>query len=537
VSVADRAAEALRSGRVLLRSGALHPEPPGRLVRMLGAYRHWGATLGGAFATAAARYGDRVALVDELGPLSYTQLDRRTDAVALGLRAAGIGPGHVVGVMCRNHRYFLDVTGGLAKIGADALYCNTGFAGPQLHDVMAREHADLLVHDDEFTDVARAAGVDRRIVAWGGEDDDGEHLERMIDTFRGAPAPSRPRRAGRTIILTSGTTGTPKGAAREQTTGVGPAAAMLERIPYRAREPMVVAAPCFHSWGFANALVGLLLGDTLVLERTFDPEATLAAIARNRAATLVAVPVMLLRILELAPDVRARHDTASLRLVPLSGSSLPGDLATRFMDEFGEVVYNLYGSTEVGFVSVATPADLRAAPATAGRPPAGTTVRLLDDGGRAVGPGETGRIFVRSDLLFEGYTDGATKTVVDGYMHTGDTGHVDAAGLLFVDGRDDDMIVSGGENVFPGEVEDVLAHHPDVQEAAVVGVPDAEFGHRLHAYVVTRPGAGADADELRAHVRTRLARHKVPREITFVGELPRNATGKVRRSDLPGSGS
>nr|MDP9336417.1 AMP-binding protein [Actinomycetota bacterium] len=347
----------------------------------------------------------------------------------------------------------------------------------------------------------------------------------------GPPLP-RPVRDGRIIILTSGTTGPPKGAFVAATPHPGAALALLERLPYRSHERMVVAAPCFHSWGFANATTSLLFGDTMVLERQFDPQRSLALIARHRAEVLVAVPVMLLRILELPAEVRARYDTSSLRFVPLSGSALPGDLATRFMDAFGDVIYNLYGSTEVGSVTVAMPPDLRAAPTTAGRPPRGTLIRLLDEDGREVPSGSSGRIFVRGPLTFSGYTDGGSKSVIDGFMHTGDTGHVDRDGRLFVDGRDDEMIVSGGENVFPGEVEDVIARHPDIVEAAVVGVPDPEFGSRLKAFVVARTAGALDAEAVREHVRMNLARFKVPRDVEFVEELPRNGTGKVMRSEL-----
>jgi fatty-acyl-CoA synthase len=202
------------------------------------------------------------------------------------------------------------------------------------------------------------------------------------------------------------------------------------------------------------------------------------------------------------------------------------------MDEFGDNLYNLYGSTEVGWVTIATPADLRADPSTAGRPPLGTTVRLLDDDGRPVPTGQVGRIFVQSDLLFDGYTGGGSKEVIDGLMTTGDTGRFDEAGRLHVEGRDDEMIVSGGENVFPLEVEDLIASHPDVVEAAVVGVEDAELGQALKAFVVVRAGASLTADDVRALVRSNLARFKVPREVVFVDALPRNATGKVRKVDL-----
>jgi fatty-acyl-CoA synthase len=526
----DRLAGTLHSARVLARTGILHATRPVRVAHMIGAARHWGPSIGGVVAAAGARYGDRIAIVDERGTVTFAQLDARTDALARGLQSSGVHAGDMVGVLCRNHRYFVEATVALAKLGADVLFLNTGFSGPQLREVMQREGATALIHDDEFGDVAVDAEIAARYVAWS--DHTTFQLDALADAHAMGPVPPRPARESRTILLTSGTTGTPKGAsqgATDDTSGL----ALLERIPYHARETMVVAAPGFHAWGLTNMVVGLLLGNTLVLARRFDPERTLELIAVHRAQVLVAVPVMLLRIVDLPDDVRQRYDTSSLRFVPLSGSALPGDLASRFMDRFGDVLYNLYGSTEVGAVSVANPDDLRAAPGTAGRPPRGIEVRLLDDSGREVAPGSTGRIFVRSGLLFDGYTDGNSKAVVDGFMQTGDTGHFDADGRLFVDGRDDDMIISGGENVFPGEVEDVLATHPDVIEAAVVGVPDEEFGQRLKAFVVCRSGAGVDDDALRAHVRENLANYKVPREIEFVTELPRNATGKLVKRDLP----
>jgi fatty-acyl-CoA synthase len=345
-------------------------------------------------------------------------------------------------------------------------------------------------------------------------------------------APAKPTVFGRTIVLTSGTTGTPKGASREHTAAAGPAVAMLDRIPYRTHETMVVAAPLFHSWGFGNFTIALVLGDTIVCNRRFDPEATLAMVQRHRAQVLVAVPVMLLRIVELGEDVARKYDTSSLRLVPLSGSALPGDLATRWMERFGPNLYNLYGSTEVGYATVATPEDLRAAPGTAGRPPTGTIVKVLDTEGRELRTGERGRIFVHSDLLFDGYTGGGSKPIVDGMMGTGDMGYFDSDGRLFVEGRDDEMIVSGGENVFPREVEDLLAEHPEIVEAAVIGVPDEEFGQRLKAFVVREANATVAEEDVRAYVRENLARFKVPRDVVFVDELPRNSTGKVLKRAL-----
>jgi fatty-acyl-CoA synthase len=303
-------------------------------------------------------------------------------------------------------------------------------------------------------------------------------------------------------------------------------------MPLRARESTVIAAPLFHSWGYAHMLLGTSLSSTLVLRRRFDPADTLEAVAARRAAALVVVPVMLLRMLELPPEKRRGYDTSSLRIIAASGSALPGPLAQRVMDAFGDTLYNLYGSTEVAWATIASPADLRAAPGTAGRPPRGTMVRILGQDDHELPQGQRGRIFVGSELLFEGYTGGGDKARIGSLMATGDVGHFDSDGRLFVDGREDDMIVSGGENVFPSEVEDLLAVHPGVSEVAVVGIPDAQFGQRMRAFVVVEPGASTTAEQLKQHVHDNLARYKVPRDVHFVDALPRNATGKVLKRQL-----
>jgi acyl-CoA synthetase (AMP-forming)/AMP-acid ligase II len=244
------------------------------------------------------------------------------------------------------------------------------------------------------------------------------------------------------------------------------------------------------------------------------------------------VPVMLQRILELPEEGRDRYDLHALRVIAVSGSALPGPLATATMDAFGDIVYNLYGSTEVAWATIATPEDLRAAPGTAGRPPRGTIVKLYDEDGREVPQGDTGRIFVGNEMMFEGYTGGGSKEVINGLMATGDVGHFDRGGRLHVDGRDDDMIVSGGENVFPAEVEDLLAGHAAVADVAVFGVDDEKFGQRLKAVVVKRKGKQVSEKELKDYVKSNLAGYKVPRDIEFVDGLPRTATGKVLKREL-----
>jgi acyl-CoA synthetase (AMP-forming)/AMP-acid ligase II len=288
----------------------------------------------------------------------------------------------------------------------------------------------------------------------------------------------------------------------------------------------------FHSWGYAHFTMSLPLASTLVLRRRFDPEQTLADVARHRASALAVVPVMLQRIMELPPETLERYDTAALRIISASGSVLPGDLATQVMDTFGEVLYNLYGSTEVAWATIATPQDLRAAPGTAGRPPLGTVVKILDAEGQELAQGQRGRIFAANEMVFDGYTGGGGKEIVRGLMSTGDMGHIDAGGRLFVDGRDDEMIVSGGENVFPREVEDLLAKHPQIEEAAVAGVEDEKFGQRLKAFVVTREDAELTEEDVKEYVKDNLARYKVPRDVVFLETLPRNATGKVLKREL-----
>jgi fatty-acyl-CoA synthase len=341
-----------------------------------------------------------------------------------------------------------------------------------------------------------------------------------------------PLEQGKALILTSGTTGTPKGASRKQPQSLDPVAALLEQIPLKARERTMIAAPMFHSWGFAHFTLAMGLCSTIVLKRKFDPEATLSLTAQHECTGLVVVPVMLQRIMELDDEVLRRYDLSRLKAVPVSGSALPPAISERWMNLFGDNLYNLYGSTEVAWATIATPADLRAAPGTAGRPPRGTVVRLYDEDGRPVAPGQTGRIFVGNELAFEGYTGGGNKDAIDGLLSSGDVGHFDEGGRLFIDGRDDDMIVSGGENVFPGEVEDLLAGHEAVAEAAVFGVADADFGQRLKAVIVVRDGHELGADEVKRFVKSNLAGYKVPRDVDFVVELPRTSTGKVLKREL-----
>jgi fatty-acyl-CoA synthase len=518
--------------KVLHKAGVAALHRPDKAMKVVSALIRWGASPALGITTAAIHHPHETALIDERGSLTFEQLQRRTNALAHAFERMGIGYGDGIGIMCRNHRGFIEVTLAAAKLGASALYLNTMFAGPQLAEVTRREGPKVLVYDEEFTGLLDGvdAGVER-VVGWADGESEAPTLDSLIasaDDSDLKPPPDKPR----FVILTSGTTGTPKGAQRSSPDGLFALAALIDRIPYRSRDTMMIAAPLFHSWGFFHFIMSLPTASTIVLRRRFDPEGTLQAVQEHRAQVLGAVPVMLQRILQLPEETLDKYDLSSLRITSLSGSSLPGELAIAWMDRFGDNIYNLYGSTEVAYATVATPQELRAAPGTAGRAPRGTAVRLYDEQGHEVPRGEVGRIFVGNEMSFEGYTGGGGKDVIDGLLSSGDVGHIDPAGRLFVDGRDDEMIVSGGENVFPREVEDLLADHEAVVEAAVIGVEDDQFGQRLKAFVVVGEGAEVSDEDLKAHVKAHLAAYKAPREVEFVAELPRNATGKVLKREL-----
>ena len=494
----------------------------------------YGSSSATGFHASALRDPSSVAIIDDVGQVTYGELDRSTNAIAKGLAEAGVKAGDGVALFARNHRGFVQAQMALDKLGANVLLLNTGFAAPQLEEVCKREGSQVILYDEEFRGIVEAGAASKltRFVTFAENGAAETTLDDLAAAHDGAEV-EPPAKPGRVTILTSGTTGTPKGAQRAVARpGLDTLVGLFGRMPLARGRRNLVAAPTFHSWGGLHLLLGAQLGCTVILQRRFDPEATLAAIQEHRPHVLAVVPVMMQRILELDPEVIGRYDTSSLEAVCASGSALPGDLALRWMDTFGDNVYNLYGSTEVAHASIAMPDELRAAPGTAGRPPRGVIVKILDDEGREVEKGATGRIFVGNDTQFDGYTGGGNKEIIEGLMSSGDVGHFDDDGRLFIDGRDDDMIISGGENVFPREIEDLLSDHADVAEASVLGVPDDEFGQRLKAFVVLKEGIAPNEAVLKDHVKTNLARYKVPREIVFLETLPRNPTGKVLKRVL-----
>jgi acyl-CoA synthetase (AMP-forming)/AMP-acid ligase II len=523
--------------RTLARRGLLKPGRPDKVARQLDALRRWGFSLTGEMRSAAARDPSRIAVVDETRSVTYGELAHRVQRLANGLRAGyAITHGDRVGLLCRNSAAMFESMLAIGGIGADVVLVNTGLGPGQLETVLRNQRVRLLIHDDEFFELLSA--VPQEVPRISADGDARRANPTVAGLIEAAPDDelTPPEQPGRTIVLTSGTTGAPKGARRPVPSGFGPLAAVISRIPLDTHERMFIAAPMFHTWGYAGLQIALALRATVVLRRRFDPAETLAVVIEQKCTALLAVPVMLQRLLDAAP---ADVVKTPLKVVASSGSALPGPMVNRFMDVFGDVLYNLYGSTEASWASIATPTELRREPTCAGRPPTGTRVLILDPNGNPLPPRHIGRIFVGNDMIFEGYTDGDNvREWRDGLIATGDIGHLTSDGVLHVDGREDDMVISGGENVYPSGVEDVIAELPQIREVAVVGVPDREYGQRLAAWIVLYPGEQLDGEAVREYVRRSMARFSVPREVYFVAELPRNATGKVIRRYLntsPGS--
>lgn len=520
--------------KVFRRIGLLKPVLPHRLLGAGVQLAKWGPGLPSGVNAAAKRYPGQAAVIDDAGQITWSELAAQVNQLTAALKSRGIEPGDSIAVLSRNHRFMIISIVAIMQAGGRVLLLNTMASRSQLGELVQREAASLVIVDHEFLDAAQDVDRGKLVLGWA-EPDSPADVPTVASLLAGQPTKAHPKpaRHGQIIIFTSGTTGLPKGARREEPKNLMPLVAFFGAIPYRGNSTVVIAAPLFHSWGLINFAFGLSTAPTYVLRRRFDAAQVLADIEKHRAEVLVVVPLMMQRMVELDPEVVASHDVSSLRITASSGSALAGELANRYMDLFTDSVYNFYGATETGWVTIASPEDLRAAPGTAGRPPFRTIVKVLDGTGREVPPGETGIIHVGNDMPFGGYTDGNTKDFADGLMNTGDLGHFDADGRLYVSGRDDDMIISGGENVFPRELEDALADHPDITDVVVQGIVDESFGQVLAAYVVVKEGVTMSEADVVTYAKQRVARFAVPRRTMFLDELPRNPTGKVMKRNLP----
>lgn len=535
---AERGAAELHYARKMFEAGALRLEPPQHVAAMLGDIRTWGE-IGMIPALNARRHPQRLAVIDDEGEMTFGELDAAAHAVANELLTMGVRGGDGVGILARNHRWFLVALYGAARVGARIIMLNSEFSGPQIKEVAEREGAKVIIYDDEYTAaVAQSEPELGKLRALGVNPDSDQPSGSTDETLADVIARSNGRRAPKAsqhpsiIILTSGTTGTPKGANRAAPPSLAPVGGVLSHVPFKAGEVTALPAPMFHALGFLHSTIAMMLGSTLVLRRRFKPATVFEDVEKHKVTAMVVVPVMLSRMLDHLEKMQPKPNLSSLRIVFVSGSQLGSELASRALKDLGPIIYNLYGSTEIAFASIARPKDLSINPSTVGPVVKGITVKIIDDNGKELPRGQVGRIFVRNTFPFKGYTGGGGKEIIDGMLSSGDVGYFDEHGLLYVSGRDDEMIVSGGENVFPAEVEDLISGHPEVIEATALGVEDKEWGHRLKAFVVKAEGASIDEDTIKTYVKEHLARYKVPREVVFLDELPRNPTGKILKREL-----
>jgi fatty-acyl-CoA synthase len=477
---------------------------------------------------------------------SWAELDERVDRIASALVRRGIGKGSSVVLMMHNRPELVELGAAAARAGAPAVTISWRSTAQELVYLATHSGARGLAIQEELLPTLEAARKDlpeellRNVFVVGAT---GEVAKGMtaFDELLEMPAEPIAHKAATdddaaVVIYTSGTTGKPKGAVRKFPKDTMQAAfRFINETPMRVDDVHLVTCPLYHSTAFGFLTLSHMLGATVVIMDHFDAEGFLRNVDEYGVTTTAVVPTMLHRILEVPEDIKAKYDTRTLRVVFSGGAPLPAPVAIDFMDRFGDIVFNFYGATETGLVTLAKPVDLRAAPGTIGTALPGNEIRLLGDDGRDVPPGTVGELYVKNKLLVAGYhkdEEATRSSMVDGFFSVGDLARRDRDGRYFLEGRKRDMIISGGVNVYPAEIEAVLEQHPDIAEVAVVGVPDREWGERVRAFVVRRPDTTVDEGALKVYVRERLAGPKVPREFVFLDVLPRNPTGKVLKRAL-----
>ena len=525
-----------RTVRTLWDAGAMNARSPLVLGKALPWIVGRGPSLGVVSQMNAIAVGDKVAIHDRNGSETWAQLDSRANRVANALQASGIRPGERIALLLRNGREMAELALGAQKIGVVCCPLNTWAKPKELKVTLEQADPKVLVYDSQHSEQVEkcdTSGIELHFVGATGDAVSGGSYEDWIARQHDkAPPPfTRDRGTPKVVIHTSGTTGTPKGAQRDASAaGLGALANLVSVVPYRRDDVIFCPAPLFHSFGLATFTFAAGLGATMVMPQKFDPEDSLRQIEEFGATAASFVPVMIQRILRLEEDVRNRYDLSSLRIVMASGSAMSPGLRRAAMGLFGDVLYDLYGSTEVGWVTIATPEDMKKREKTVGKPVPGIDVAVFSKDGRKLPTNETGELFIKSNILFEGYTSGESKDERDGYMSIGDLGRIDHEGYLFVEGRSDDMVVVGGENVYPVEVEEIIESITGVDEAAVLGVTDEEYGEVLAAFVV----GSVTEDDVVSQCKEELASYKVPKRVEILDELPRTSTGKVLKRELIG---
>jgi fatty-acyl-CoA synthase len=496
------------------------------------------------FRVHGANSPDKTAMVFHERRFSFGELDTWCDEIGAGLRHRGLS-GQTVLVMMKNRPEYLILSTGGSRVGAATVTVSWRSTPAELVYLASHCGAKMVVFEESLAPVIERAraelpGIPPENWVVAGAPDSSVYT--TFESLRKeGHAAIEHHEDGAVVVYTSGTTGKPKGAVRKFDKELLPSVIrFLRSTPFRHDDVHLAACPLYHTTAFGFIAFTYILGGTVVLLDEFDPRKFLEAVERHGVTQTVLVPTMLHRLLALGDDEIRKYDTRTLRAIFCTSAPLPGPDSDKAMELFGDIVHNLYGATETGVVTLAFPEDLKRSPGTIGRAAAETEIRLLDDEGREVPDGQVGELFARNAMLVAGYhgdEDATRGSMREGFFSVGDLARKDAHGCYHLEGRKRDMIISGGVNVYPAEVEACLEKHPDVDEVAVIGVPDAEWGERVQAVVVLRAGVHREhaPTHLKAWCKERLAGPKVPREFVLLapGEhLPRNPTGKILKRDL-----
>jgi acyl-CoA synthetase (AMP-forming)/AMP-acid ligase II len=492
---------------------------------------------GDILALHAAQNPDKPALITDDGrTVSYSELNRRANRCAAALRSLGVGPGDRCLHMQYNGVVGFELAHALRKLRAVATPINYRLRGAEIAYVLNDSGAVVVLAGPEFVpviDAARAAAEradERSWIAVGPTPPGWRAYEELLAEASDAEPESPADITGPTMIYTAGTTGDPKGAYRPA--GVDPTVILewVERFRLSADDVHLLAGPAYHSAPGAFSGLQQIIGASCVIMRHFDAEAALRLIEQHRVTSTFMAPILVKRILDLPPAVRARYDVSSMRALIVAAAPFPADVKRRAVDVFGDCVYEFYGATETGIVTLIGPGELLKHPDSCGRPCDGVEVRLLDDDGKEVAQGQPGELWARGRGLFGEYLnkpEATQRNFRDGFFTVGDIAFADADGYVHICDRKIDMIISGGVNIYPAEIEAVLHTHPAVEDCAVIGIPDSEWGETITAVVKRRQDSAAGADELIAFCAARLADYKRPRSVDFVDEFPRDAAGKL----------
>ena len=525
--------------RVLYQTGILGDVSPKGAVAAVRTLARGAGGPSAIFRVHAAGHPDRVAFKFDGRSFTYAEIDSRIDRLATGLRRRGFRKGDAAVLMLKNRPECIEIGAAMSRIGGAGVAVSWRSTPAELAYVVSNSGARAIFFDVEMWPIVETAhaqcskvAADALFSVGGTIADKTTTDELMAQAADGELS----EQEGAVIIYTSGTTGRPKGAVRNFGSGqLEGFFAFIGETPMRVDDRHLAVCPLYHSTGLGFTGMSLALGATIVILREFEAEEFLRAIDREKITTTAIVPTMLHRLMALPDEVFRRYDLRSLRAVFCGGAQLPSTLAARALDRLGPVLFNFYGATETGLVTVASPDDLRACPGTIGRAVPGAEIRLLGESGREVRMGEVGELYTRNSMLVSGYhgDEAATASSLrDGFFSVGDLATVDSEGRFQIVGRQRDMVISGGVNVYPAEVEAAIETHASVAQVAVIGIADEEWGERLRAFVVRRPGCDVDAPTLRAWCRDRLSGAKVPKEYVFLDALPANPTGKILKREL-----